>query len=225
MKIKGIVFDMDGVLLDTEKLYLRFWCEAAHFCGYPMEKSHVLSIRSMNREYAEKKLKGYFGEDFDYTAVHAKRVELMDKFIKENGVETKKGAKEILEFLKETGYKIALASATPRERAAFLLEKTRLLKYFDSLVSAHDVKIGKPEPYIYLEACKRLGLSPKECFAVEDSPNGVMSAYTAGCKTVMVPDLDKPNEATEKMTYAVVHDLLCIKDLLYAAQSAETEDV
>ena len=95
---------MDGVILDTEKLYVRFWCEAALFYGYPMETHHALSIRSMARPFAIAKLKGFFGEDFDYCKVHDKRIELMDKFISENGIESKPGAAEFLGFLKQNGY-------------------------------------------------------------------------------------------------------------------------
>lgn len=84
--IKGIISDMDGVILDTEKLYVRFWCEAANFYGYPMETHHALSIRSMARPFAIAKLKGFFGEDFDYCKVHDKRIELMDKFISETAL-------------------------------------------------------------------------------------------------------------------------------------------
>lgn len=101
--IKGIISDMDGVILDTEKLYVRFWCEAANFYGYPMEMHHALSIRSMARPFAIAKLKGFFGEDFDYCKVHDKRIELMDKFISENGIESKPGAAEFLGFLKQNG--------------------------------------------------------------------------------------------------------------------------
>lgn len=214
MKIKGIVFDMDGVLIDTEKLYLRFWCEAAHFYGYPMEKHHVLSIRSLAKPFAIEKLKGYFGEDFDYYSVHAKRVELMDKYIANHGIEMKPGAMQILAFLKENGYKIALATATPTERATIWLKNLGLYEYFDEIVSGHSVNFGKPEPDIYLEACKRLSLLPSECFAVEDSPNGVLSAFRAGCKTIMIPDLDTPSDDTKKLLFAVADNLLEIKKLL-----------
>ena len=91
-KIKGVISDMDGVILDTEKLYVRFWCEAANFYGHPMERQHALGIRSMNKKFASEKLKGWFGEDFDYDAVRNKRIELMEKYIEENGIESKDGA-------------------------------------------------------------------------------------------------------------------------------------
>ncbi len=206
-EIKGLISDMDGVILDTEKLYLRFWCEAARFYGYPMEKSHVLSIRSLARPFAVKKLKGFFGEDFDYEAVHNKRIELMDEYVKENSVEAKPGAEKLLKFLRENGYKTALATATNPSVTKRYLTALGLYDYFDEIVCASMVKNGKPKPDIYLYAAQKLGLAPCECIALEDSPNGIISASTAGCKTVMVPDLDGPSDEIMPMLYGVADGL------------------
>ncbi|MGN0489570.1 MAG: HAD family hydrolase [Ruminococcus sp.] len=214
MEIKGIVFDMDGVVLDTEKLYIRFWCEAADFYGYPMERYHALAIRSMARPFAIEKLKSFFGQDFDYHAVHQKRIELMDKYISENGIEKKPYAEELLSFLKDNGYKTAIATATAPERTEKYLEQVGLYKYFDKVVCASMVKQGKPKPDIYLRACQELQLKPKECMAIEDSPNGIRSASGAGCVTVMVPDQDEPNEEIRSLTYSVVKNLNEVKKLL-----------
>lgn len=194
-RIKGVVFDMDGVLLDTEKLYVRFWCEAARFYGWNMQRQHALSIRSLARPYAIERLKSYFGSDFDYYKVHDKRVELMDRYIEEHGVETKPGARETLEFLQQNGIKTALATATVLERTEQYLKQTGLFSYFDEIVCASMVRHGKPQPDIYLEACARLSLSPGDCLAVEDSPNGILAASRAGCVTLLIPDLDEPEEA------------------------------
>lgn len=214
MEIKGIIFDMDGVILDTEKLYVRFWCQAANFYGYPMEKHHALSIRSMARPFAIEKLKGYFGEDFDYYSVHSKRIELMGRFIEEYGIETKPYAEEILTFLKENGYKTAIATATALDRTEKYLKQVGMYGYFDKIICAAMVKQGKPKPDIYLRAAEELDLKPGECIAVEDSPNGIRSASSAGCKAVMIPDLDTPDCETKKLTYAVLDNLNDIKSLL-----------
>lgn len=214
MEIKGIIFDMDGVILDTEKLYVRFWCQAANFYGYPMEKHHALSIRSMARPFAIEKLKGYFGEDFDYYSVHSKRIELMGRFIEEYGIETKPYAEEILTFLKENSYKTAIATATALDRTEKYLKQVGMYGYFDKIICAAMVKQGKPKPDIYLRAAEELGLNPGECIAVEDSPNGIRSASSAGCKAVMIPDLDTPDCETKKLTYAVLDNLNDIKSLL-----------
>ncbi len=212
--IKAVISDMDGVILDSEKLYVRFWCEAGKFYGHPMRTEHALAIRSMARPLAEQKLKSFFGEDFDYYAVHAKRVELMDKYIAEFGIEPKSGAKELLSYLKANGYKVALATATAQDRAKGYLEQLDLLKYFDKVVSAKMVEHGKPAPDIYLYAAKQLGEKPEDCLALEDSPNGIISAANAGCKTVMVPDLDEPTNEIMPYLFDVAHGLGEVEDKL-----------
>jgi HAD superfamily hydrolase (TIGR01509 family) len=214
MKIKGVVFDMDGVVLDTEKLYIRFWCEAGNFYNYPMEAKHALAIRSMARPFAIEKLKSFFGEDFDYYAVHSKRIELMDAYINENGIEAKPFAEELLSFLTENGYKTAIATATAPERTEKYLKQVGLYQYFDKIVCASMVAQGKPKPDIYIKACEELGLKPEECMAIEDSPNGIRSASSAGCVTVMVPDQDEPDDEIRSLTYAVVKTLNDVQSLL-----------
>ncbi len=212
MKIKGIIFDMDGVLLDTEKLYVRFWCEAGRACGYPYEEKHALATRSLGRPFAIERLRGFFGDGFDYDAVRNKRIELMDRYIAENGVEAKPYAAEALRTLKEKGLRLALATATPPERAERYLSQTGLIGYLDKIVCASMVARGKPEPDIYLRASGELALEPGECIAVEDSPNGILSAYRAGCVPVMVPDMDEPDEETLGMLFAVKKDLRGIEE-------------
>ncbi len=214
MKIKGVIFDMDGVLLDSEKLYIRFWSEAGKACGYPFEKKHALAIRSLARPYAIEKLKGFFGDGFDYDAVRNKRIELMDKYIAENGIEAKPYARYILEYLKKNGYSIALATATALERTKLYLTRVGLYSFFDEIISAHMVKRGKPAPDIYLFAAEKLGLSPEECIAVEDSSNGALSACEAGCFTVMVPDMDEPEGEILNRIYKVVKNLKELTELI-----------
>ena len=207
MKIKGIISDMDGVILDTEKLYVRFWREAASFYGFPMTLDHALGIRSLSGKLAEEKLQGWFGKEFDYSAVRQKRIELMDEFVNQNGVEPKPGAKALLSYIKDNGYALALATATPVDRAVRYLKSVELYSFFDQIVSAREVKRGKPAPDIYLCAAKRLGLDPKECIALEDSQNGIRSAFAAGCKTIMVPDLDRPTEEIMPLLFGVANGL------------------
>lgn len=207
MKIRGVISDMDGVILDSEKLYVRFWCEAGSFYGYPMQREHALGIRSMARPYAIARLQGWFGKDFDYDLVRNKRVELMDAYVSEHGIEAKDGAKELLAYLKSNGYRVALATATPKDRAEAYLERLGLLSCFDVVASARTVAHGKPEPDIYLYAAGQLGLKPQECLALEDSPNGVRSAHAAGCKTILVPDLDNPSDQLEGLLDGVADGL------------------
>ncbi len=211
--IKGILFDMDGVVLDTEKLYTRFWQEAAQYFGYPMTKEQALGMRSLNRGAGVAKMQSYFGENVDYEAIRNKRMELMDAFVEKEGVEIKPGIHELLAFLDEKGIKRAIATSSPLERTKLYLSSVGLADRFDALVSGYMVEKGKPEPDIYLYAASRLELKPEECMVLEDSPTGIIAAYRAGCVPVMVPDQDEPDEETRKLLYAVAESLASVIEL------------
>ena len=204
---------MDGVILDTEKLYTRFWKEAAQSLGYPMTHEMALGMRSLSREVGERQLKEYLGEDVDYQQVRNKRIEMLSAVIDENGVELKPGIHELLDFLKERGIKTSIATSSPLDRTKEYLSQVGLVDAFDELVSGHMVEHGKPAPDIYIYAAKKLGLNPEECLVLEDSPTGLLAAYRAGCIPVMVPDQDQPDEETRQRAYAVVENLVAVKEL------------
>lgn len=206
-KLRGAVFDMDGVLVDTEKLYVRFWRQSAADFGYNMTEEHVYSIRSLARKFANIRLKKIFGEDFPCASVREHRTELMDAYIAEHGIETKKGIFTLLRYLRERGIKMAVATATPRDRAMKMLESIGAISYFDAIVGGDMIQNGKPEPDIYLRAAAELGLPPESCAAFEDSPNGIKSAYSAGCHAVMIPDLTPPDDDILPMLSAVYDSL------------------
>lgn len=192
--IKGAVFDMDGLMIDTEKLYLLYWKQAAAEFGYNMEDKHVFAIRSLARKYSIPVLKGFFGEDFPTEEVRARRTELINAHIEKHGIEVKKGLFQLWDFLKSHGIKIAVATATQRERTIMYLNKIDALSYTDAVICGDMVSSGKPDPEIYLTACAEIGLSANECAAFEDSPNGIMSAFRAGCRAIMIPDMTEPDE-------------------------------
>ena len=205
--IKGAVFDMDGLMFDTEKLLVRFWRESAEFYGYNMTDENVFEIRSLSRKYSVPLLKGIFGEDFPFEEVRSRRITLMNDYIDTYGFEVKKGLYELLDFLKENEYLIAVATATDRIRAESYLKKAGVYGYFDTIICGDMVKNGKPEPDIYITACTESGLSPEECVAFEDSPNGIKSAYSAGCQVIMIPDLTQPDDSIKSMLSGVYESL------------------
>lgn len=210
--VKGVLFDMDGVILDTEKLYTRFWREAAQSLGYPMTHEMALGMRSLSREVGERQLKEYLGDDVDYQEVRNRRIEMMTAFINENGVELKQGVHELLAFLKEKGIKTSIATSSPLDRTKEYLSQVGLVDDFDELVSGHMVEHGKPAPDIYIYAASKLGLKPEECLVIEDSPTGLLAGYRAGCVPVMIPDQDQPDEETKSRAYAVIDNLVAVKE-------------
>ncbi len=212
--IKAVIFDMDGLILDTEKLLVKYWCQAANEAGFPMQREHALNIRSLARKFAIPYLQGEFGEGFDYVKIRTRRMELMTEALLRDGLELKKGIKELLTFLKEQNIPAAVATATDYERAKDYLVKTGIFDCFDRIVCATMVENGKPKPDIYLYAASQLGFAPEECMALEDSPNGVRSASSAGCITVMVPDLTQPDEELEKLIFAKADSLLDVPDII-----------
>lgn len=212
--ILGVIFDMDGLMLDTEKLLAKYWMQAAREAGFPMELEHVLGIRSLAAVFAKPKLQGIFGERFDYEAIRARRRELTAAHLERYGIEKKKGLDELLVYLKESGRKIAVATATDRERTDLYLKQVGVYDAFDAFVCGDMVHKGKPDPEIYLTACKALALEPQVCMALEDSPNGIRSAHAAGCKAVMVPDLSQPEKELLPLLYGCAEDLSKVIDLL-----------
>jgi len=216
--VAGVIFDMDGVILDTEKLYGRFWQEAAIALGYPMTHRQALGMRSLNRQAGQEKLESYFGPGISRSQVRNKRIELMDAYIAQHGVELLPGVREILTFLKQRGIATAIATSSPMERVERYLGPYGVLSKFDALCSADDVARGKPEPDIYLKAAAMIGLPPEKCLAVEDSPAGILSASRAGCMPVFVPDQDRADEDTKKLLYAHADSLLDLIDLLKEEQ-------
>lgn len=216
MDIKAVIFDMDGLMLDTEKLLVRFWCEAASSMGYAMTREHALLLRSCSRKLAAPKLKEWFGEDCDYQTVRNLRVKLMKEYTDKYGVEKKAGLDTLLDYLSKNNLRAAVATATNEKRAAEYLKPLGIYDKFDAIICGNMLENGKPCPDIYLYACERLGLKPENCMALEDSPNGVQSASSAGCITVMVPDLTPPEKEQLDVIYAAVPSLDKVIDILKA---------
>ena len=212
--VKGVLFDMDGVVLDTEKLYARFWAEAAQALGYPMTYQQALGMRSLNPQAGQTKLESYFGPGIDRAAVRDKRVELMDAYIDVHGVDPKPGIFELLDFLQAQGIPAAITTSSPKERVERYLQPLGLLHRFDKICTGYEVKHGKPAPDIYLYGAESLGLRPEDCLAIEDSPAGIESAYRAGCMPVLVPDLDSATEEMKKMLFAEADSLSDVIKLL-----------
>ena len=200
---KAILFDMDGTITDTEKIYNKAWVRAHHECGYEdYTKEDALSQRSLNHKDSEVLWRHRYGDSYDWSSVHDKVTAYVNEAIDRDGIEVKPGLDELLNCLKTHGIKAAVVTATNLQAAHKRLGLAGIEDRFDIIISASQVKQGKPHPDVYLYAVSQLGLTPEDCLAVEDSPNGVKSAVGAGCPTIMVPDLAEPDEETAKLLYA-----------------------
>lgn len=215
-KIKAVLFDLDGTLTDTEKYYQSAWPEALKHFGYEMSPEKPLELRSLGRPFVFEKFREWYGEDVDYWAIRDYRKALVEDILKEEGIPLKPGVHETLSWLKEHNIFISLVTANDKERAHRYLKKIGLFDYFNAIICADMVEQGKPAPDIYAYACKELQVIPADTFAVEDSPNGCMSAYRAGCNVIMIPDLSEPDEELQKILYARLDSLMDMKSLFEA---------
>jgi len=210
--VKAVVFDMDGVLFDTERLCKESWNIIARKQNLENIDEILEKCIGANKQSTIRIMKEAYGEDFPVLEFMEACSKMEKKRIKEKGIPIKLGAKEILEYLKSEGCKIGLASSTRKERVLENLEMSGFQDYFQVIIGGDMVKHGKPDPEIYLCACKELSVLPKETYAIEDSPNGIRSAYHAGMMPVMVPDLITPTDEIRNLTVACKDNLLEVID-------------
>lgn len=207
MSIKGAVFDMDGLMFDTENLTYKLQKEILAEAG--LEFSLDDYKKTIGKRLADLPVLFYelFGESYDFDRFRLECRNAYIKYTEEYGIPVKDGLFELLDELKEKDIKIALATSTTRGSAERTLKIAGVFDYFDELVCAEDVKNGKPDPEPFLKAAEKLSLEPSECIALEDSFNGIKSAYLAGMKTVMVPDLIEPDDEIKAMCDLVLGSL------------------
>lgn len=212
-KINGIVFDMDGILLDSESVSDITWEKAAKDFNIQMSMDILNSCRGSNKQDIIIILKNHYGNDFPADQFLNKTGEYFWKIDEKQGIPLMPYAKEILDYLSPK-YKIALASSTRGVSVTKHLTKTGLIKYFDLRVTGDMVEHSKPNPDIYLKACDLLNLKPEECVAVEDSFNGIRSASSAGLLPIMVPDRVMPTDEIKSLCWKICKTLEGLKKLL-----------
>lgn len=209
MHITGVLFDIDGTVLDTERIYMESWRLAAAEHGFPMPDIALAKTRAVSREIGEQIFKHYCGEDFNYLEIWKRRVEISEEIIRERDPESliKPGVLPLFAFLEQHGIKKAVASMTVTSRTYSHLASAGLRDRFDAIVTGDEVKNGKPDPEIFLTAAKKLGLPPEECVVCEDARSGIRAGQKSGAKVFFIPDAVPAEEEDKAFCYALLGTL------------------
>lgn len=212
--MEAVVFDMDGVLFDTEILCMKSWMAIAKQWGMGGMEEVFPKCIGLNANDSRRIVMEAYGEDFDYPVFREQTARWFREYIRENGLPVKPGVRELLEWLECSGYSLGLASSTRSETVHGHLEQSGLGGYFRVVVTGDMVEHSKPLPDIYLLACRRLGTEPEKAYAIEDSPNGIRSAHRAGMRPLMVPDMIAPDEEMRRLSHRIFPDLTCVLEYL-----------
>lgn len=203
---KGAIFDMDGLLFDTERIYQETWKEIAADMGFELAPEQGMDFTGKaGAQLCAAVAKHYHVEDG--SAIVKECADRAHKKL-ENSVPEKPGIHELLQFFRENGVKLAVASSSMKDVICHNIRLSGVEKYFDAVVSGFEVACGKPAPDVFLFAAEKLGLDPRDCYVFEDSISGVEAGYRAGCATVMIPDILSPTEEVKKMYTACYPSLL-----------------
>ncbi|MBR4494058.1 MAG: HAD family phosphatase [Clostridiales bacterium] len=194
MKFKAVLFDMDGVIFDTERAIIECWKLVAPEAGLKDIEAFCQDALGTNSQVTHELFVSRYGAEVDYDGLNQKKRELFMRMFDAGLVAVKPGVRELLGYLKDNGVKVALASSTSSKSVLREIIAAGLEKYFDEIVCGDMVTRSKPEPDIWLEALRRLNVEAKDAAAIEDSFNGVRSAKAAGLYTIMVPDIVQPDD-------------------------------
>lgn len=202
--LKALLFDMDGLIFDSEKVVQRSWNMAGNTLGYGNIGDHIYNTLGMNAKSRGEYFKGVFGEEFPNDKFRDLARENFYGIVEKEGLSVKTGARELIHYAKQLGYRMAVVTSSRKPYVEEMFKKAGLYEYFDVFICGDMVTKSKPDPEIYEKACRLLGVRPENCVAFEDAPAGVESATAAGVDVIMVPDLVRPDGVTLHKTWRVI---------------------
>ena len=214
MQYQAVVFDMDGVIFDTERLVIEFWKEVAKKHNIPNVEHTCIQCLGTNGVRTREIFLENYGADFPYDPYRAEVTELFNTHYKGVPLPTKPGVRELLSYLQEQDIKVGLASSTAQHLVRDEIGTAGLLPYFQTLVCGDMVEHSKPAPDIFLKACEILNADPTKSIAIEDSFNGIRSAHCAGMTPIMVPDQVQPTDEIRTLAFHVMPSLLDVLNWL-----------
>ena len=214
MQYQAVVFDMDGVIFDTERLVIEFWKEVAKKHNIPNVEHTCIQCLGTNRVRTREIFLENYGADFPFDPYRAEVTELFNTNYKGVPLPTKPGVRELLSYRQEQDVKVGLASSTAQHLVRDEIGTAGLLPYFQTLVCGDMVEHSKPAPDIFLKACEILNADPTKSIAIEDSFNGIRSAHCAGMTPIMVPDQVQPTDEIRTLAFHVMPSLLDVLNWL-----------
>jgi len=216
---QAIVFDLDGLVLDSETTYFAAWRQAAERLGYTLDEAFCNSLSGLHGSAVYQRLRDQYGDDFDVTSFKSLSRQCWLSHLKTHGIPVKPGFFELLQVIEALKYPFCLATNSRRDDAEFCLQAAGLADVFDVIVTRDDVLRGKPSPAIVHTAAARLGLSSDACLVLEDSPVGVAAAVAAEAQCIFVPSQRPIDERASSQAYRVFDDLVQVADFVSGAAS------
>lgn len=213
MKYKAAIFDMDGLLLDTERIFMDAFKNTCAELNHKFDMSLFISIIGTNSVKTKDILTEGFGRGFNHDRFREVWIRHVDEYLSTNSIPLKEGAVDLLEKINSLPLPMAIATSTRYQDAVNTLESTCIIDFFKFVVGGDHVANGKPHPEIYLKTADKLGMSPVECIVFEDSENGVKSAHAAGMDVIQIPDLVTPTEEIKGLGHRIYDSLdMVIRD-------------
>lgn len=212
--LKAAVFDMDGLIFNSERIVQRTWQDAGEVLGYPDLGEQIYHTIGFNRARRAEYFKKVYGEDFPYALFVEKAAARFQEIVDTEGLPVKPGVRELMTALKENGISIGLATSASGDYAKASLEEAGLWHFFDGWIFGNMVPRSKPDPEVYIKACQAIEVLPEYAVALEDAPSGVISASAAGLRVIMVPDLVEPEQEIRAKAWMVKPSLTDVLDEL-----------